>query len=89
MKGAAMNTRRLAVPAALLAGTCTVGLVLAGNMEGAENSASRGVRNDFSNATLNDRYGFHVIAFRGSVPFAVSGFYRFNGKFTLRKQNTD
>jgi hypothetical protein len=48
----------------------------------------------FTNATLRDRYGFHTLALSvdlssptpttgTGVPFAISGFYRFNGDGTL------
>lgn len=83
-----MNTPRIAVPLALLAGPVAIGLFLASELEAQTNATeTRGVRNDFSNATLNDRYGFHTIAFRGSVPFAISGFYRFNGRGSLSGQD--
>lgn len=54
-------------------------------------------RNGFTDATLNDRYGFHVLALSlslpdvtagGSVPFAVSGYYEFNGDGTLSGNDT-
>ena len=47
---------------------------------------------EFSDTTLNDRYGFHVLALRltgsdvstgGSRPFAISGYYHFHGDGTL------
>lgn len=79
-----MNTPRIATSAALFAGSVVIGLFLTGDL-GAQTSS--GVRNDFSNATLNDRYGFHTIAWRGRVPFAVSGFYRFDGRGNMRGQD--
>jgi hypothetical protein len=51
----------------------------------------------FSNATLRDRYGFHVLALAmdaanpttgGSFPFAISGYYQFNGDGTLYGKDT-
>jgi hypothetical protein len=54
-------------------------------------------RNGFTNATLNDRYGFHVLALTldlpnvttgASVPFAVSGYYQFNGDGTMSGKDT-
>jgi hypothetical protein len=60
-------------------------------------SAEAQVRNDFTNATLNDRYGFHVLALTlnlpdvttgKSIPFAVSGYYQFNGDGTLTGKDT-
>lgn len=54
-------------------------------------------RNSFTNATLNDRYGFHVLALRlnlpdmttgASIPFAISGYYEFNGDGTLSGKDT-
>src|SRR5438445_13513646 len=42
------------------------------------------VANTFTNATLNDRYGFHVVAEHSNgQPFAISGYYQFNGNGTL------
>jgi hypothetical protein len=39
--------------------------------------------NHFTNATLNDRYGYSVIALHSDGhPFAVSGYYQFNGNET-------
>ena len=55
------------------------------------------VRNDFTNATLNDRYGFHVLALTlnlpdttagAAFPFAVSGYYEFHGDGTLSGKDT-
>ena len=47
------------------------------------------VTNTFSNATLNDRYGFHVIAFHANgQPFAISGYYQFNGDGTMSGKDT-
>jgi hypothetical protein len=47
------------------------------------------VRNDFSNASLNDRYGYHVIALHSNGrPFAFSGYCRFNGDGTLSGKDT-
>jgi hypothetical protein len=54
-------------------------------------------RNGFNNASLNDRYGFHVLALSlglpdvtlgPSNPFAVSGYYEFNGDGTLSGKDT-
>src|SRR5690348_15242572 len=54
-------------------------------------------RDDFSNESLNGRYGFHVLALSlnlpdvttgASVPFAVSGYYKFNGDGTLSGEDT-
>ena len=54
-------------------------------------------RNGFTNASLNDRYGFHVLALSlglpdvtlgPSNPFAVSGYYEFNGDGTLSGKDT-
>ena len=54
-------------------------------------------RNDFTNATLNDRYGFHVLALSldqsdpttgKTVPFAISGYYKFNGDGTMSGKDT-
>jgi hypothetical protein len=54
-------------------------------------------RNGFTDATLNDRYGFHVLALSlglpdvttgSSYPFAVSGYYEFNGDGTLSGKDT-
>jgi hypothetical protein len=49
-------------------------------------------RRGFNNASLNDRYGFHVLALTmnpaspgtgGSFPFAIAGYYEFMGDGTL------
>jgi hypothetical protein len=54
-------------------------------------------RNGFNNATLNDRYGFHVLALSlnlpdvttgASFPFATSGYYDFHGDGTLTGKDT-
>ncbi len=51
-----------------------------------------GPRRSFNNASLNDRYGFHVLALGmnpanpttgGSLPFAIAGYYEFMGDGTL------
>lgn len=50
----------------------------------------------FTNQTLNDKYGFHVLALSldptntlgGSNPFAVSGYYEFHGDGTMRGADT-
>lgn len=50
----------------------------------------------FSNHTLNDKYGFHVLALTldpsdtlgASNPFAVSGYYEFHGDGTLNGADT-
>jgi hypothetical protein len=50
----------------------------------------------FNNQTLNDKYGFHVLALSldpsdttgGSNPFAVSGYYEFHGDGTLNGVDT-
>ena len=53
--------------------------------------------NAFNNSTLNDRYGFHVLALSlnlpdvttgKSIPFAISGYYQFNGDGTLNGKDT-
>lgn len=47
------------------------------------------VTNTFSNATLNDRYGFHVIALHSNgQPFAIAGYYKFNGDGTMAGSDT-
>ena len=52
---------------------------------------------EFSNATLNDRYGFHTFAVTlnetdttlgASLPFAISGYYHFHGDGTLDGKDT-
>jgi hypothetical protein len=52
---------------------------------------------DFTDATLNDRYGFHTFAVTlnpsdtrlgESVPFAISGYYHFHGDGTLDGKDT-
>jgi hypothetical protein len=54
-------------------------------------------RRGFSNASLRDRYGFHVLALSmdpanpttgASFPFAISGYYHFNGDGTLYGKDT-
>jgi len=46
--------------------------------------AATAVRNDFNDATLNDRYGFHVIAVSaGKYSFAIAGYYQFFGDGTM------
>lgn len=55
-----------------------------------------GWSSSFTNQTLNDKYGFHVLAlsldptntFGASNPFAVSGYYEFHGDGTLRGGDT-
>ena len=56
------------------------------------NEARGGPRRVFTNASLNDRYGFHVLALTmnpanpntgGSFPFAIAGYYEFMGDGTL------
>lgn len=77
-----MNTVRVSVPLVIFTATIATGLLVAadsGANAGETGTSAATVRNDFSNATLNDRYGFHTLAFRGAVPFAISGFYRFDG----------
>ena len=75
-----MNAVRRTLPTILVLGI----LVQASHLTAGESSSGdTGVRNDFSNASLNDRYGFHTLAFSGDVPFAISGFYRFNGNGRL------
>jgi hypothetical protein len=54
-------------------------------------------RNGFTDETLHDRYAFHVLALSlalpnvttgASVPFAVAGYYSFNGNGTLTGKDT-
>jgi hypothetical protein len=82
-----MNSKR-----AVLTVIWTV-LLLLGSASRAEAQA----RNGFTDATLNDRYGFHVLALSlglpdvttgASIPFAVSGYYQFNGDGTLSGKDT-
>jgi hypothetical protein len=50
----------------------------------------------FTNQTLNDKYGFHVLALSldptfttgRSIPFAISGYYEFHGDGTLNGKDT-
>jgi hypothetical protein len=62
-----------------------------------ESVNQRGLRPAYRNAHLNDRYGFHVLALRldsatpttgASTPFAISGYYQFNGDGTLIGRDT-
>jgi hypothetical protein len=47
------------------------------------------ISNTFTNASLNDRYGFHVIALHSNgQPFAISGYYQFNGNGNLIGKDT-
>jgi hypothetical protein len=55
------------------------------------------LRPAYRNAHLNDRYGFHTLALRldlanpttgASAPFAISGYYQFNGDGTLIGRDT-
>lgn len=55
------------------------------------------LRRAYRNAHLNDRYGFHTMALRldpanptagASTPFAISGYYQFNGDGTLIGRDT-
>lgn len=55
------------------------------------------LRAAYRNAHLNDRYGFHTLALRldtanptagASTPFAISGYYQFNGDGTLIGRDT-
>jgi hypothetical protein len=57
-----------------------------------ENEVRGGPRRVFTNASLNDRYGFHVLALTmnpadpntgGSFPFAIAGYYEFMGDGSL------
>ena len=63
--------------------------------EGVAKQAS--LRPAYRNAHLNDRYGFHTLALRldlsnpttgASAPFAISGYYQFNGDGTLIGKDT-
>jgi hypothetical protein len=55
------------------------------------NASLAQVSDEFSEETLNDRYGFHVIAFSTvgtqAIPFAISGYYRFHGDGKLTGQD--
>jgi hypothetical protein len=64
-------------------------------VQSSEEAKDRG--RQFTNATLRDRYGFHVLALAmdpanpttgGSFPFAISGYYQFNGDGTLYGKDT-
>ena len=81
----------------VLSALVVVGIPLTTNLATAqrasdENEARGGPRRVFTNASLNDRYGFHVLALTmnradpntgGSFPFAIAGYYEFMGDGTL------
>lgn len=77
-----MQTRRIMMAA--------VGAVLAVCLALAFSHVSKAqTTNTFNNSTLNDRYGFHVIALHSNgQPFAVGGYYQFNGNGTLSGKDT-
>jgi hypothetical protein len=80
-----MRNHLRVLTAASITAAVTAGLLISGDLGAQSNNdtaALSTVRNDFTNATLNDRYGFSVIAHRaeGVGPFAISGFYKFDGK---------
>jgi hypothetical protein len=62
-----------------------------------ESANQRGLRPAYRNSDLSDRYGFHVMPLRldaanpttgASTPFAISGYYQFNGDGTLIGRDT-
>ena len=77
-----MKTRRITITAVGVVGAVCVAL-LSSHLSHAQATST------FTNATLNDRYGFHVIALRSNgQPFAISGYYQFNGTGTLSGKDT-
>jgi hypothetical protein len=64
--------------------------------QGSHIAPSDDTADNFSNATLNDRYGFHTLALSldtdprtgPSYPFAISGYYYFHGDGTLDGKDT-
>src|SRR5258708_2843433 len=76
------NTRRIAFFVTGLVVMVSLGLFSAGRSRAQ-------VSNTFTNATLNDRYGFHVIALHSNgQPFAIAGYYQFKGDGTLSGKDT-
>jgi hypothetical protein len=77
-----VKAKRFAVTAIALVGAVSLVLVSSRLLHAQ-------VTNTFTNATLNDRYGFHVVALHSNgQPFAISGYYQFNGDGTLSGKDT-
>ena len=76
----------------ILLAVCVVMVLAAGSTFRARADADEA----FNNHTLNDKYGFHVLALSldpsntlgASNPFAVSGYYEFHGDGTLNGADT-
>jgi hypothetical protein len=84
--------KRITLWVACLSMMVAVGLTLTFRARAQGNGSD----NAFSNRTLNDKYGFHVMALSldpsntigASNPFAVSGYYEFHGDGTLNGADT-
>jgi hypothetical protein len=87
-----MQKRKLPMKRVLLLVACVVMVLVAGLTFHARANDDK----TFNNHTLNDKYGFHVLALSldpsntlgASNPFAVSGYYEFHGDGTLNGADT-